>query len=46
MRWIGLGALSALELTEPVIRYERVAQGELIHLDIKRWASSPSPGTG
>ena len=36
LRRLGLGRLSALELKPPVIRYERSAPGEMIHLDIKK----------
>ena len=35
LRRLGLGKLSALEPRPPVIRYERAAPGELIHIDIK-----------
>jgi transposase InsO family protein len=35
LRRLGLGRLSALEIRPPVVRYERAAPGELIHLDIK-----------
>jgi transposase InsO family protein len=35
LRRLGLGKLSALEPKPPVIRYERAAPGELIHIDIK-----------
>ena len=35
LRRLGLGKLSALELKPEVIRYERAAPGELIHIDIK-----------
>jgi len=33
---LGLNRLSALEPAEPVRRYERVAPGEIIHIDIKK----------
>src|SRR4030095_4124107 len=33
---LGLNRLSALELAEPVRRYERERPGELIHIDIKK----------
>ena len=36
LRRMGLGKLSALEPRTPVIRYERAAPGEMIHLDIKK----------
>lgn len=32
----GLNRLSKLELPAPVVRYERVAAGELLHLDVKK----------
>ena len=35
LRRLGLGRLSALEPKPAVVRYERAAPGELIHLDIK-----------
>ena len=35
LRRLGLGKLSALEPRPPVVRYERAAPGELIHIDIK-----------
>ena len=35
LRRIGLSRLSALEPRPPVLRYERSAPGELIHIDIK-----------
>jgi len=36
LRRLGLGKLKALEPKPPVIRYERAAPGEMIHLDIKK----------
>ena len=36
LRRLGLGKLKALEPKPPVIRYERSAPGEMIHLDIKK----------
>lgn len=36
LRRLGLGRLSALEPKPPVIRYERAAPGELIHVDTKK----------
>ena len=36
LRRLGLGRLSALEPKAPVVRYERSAPGEMIHLDIKK----------
>jgi transposase InsO family protein len=35
LRRLGLGRLSQLEPKPPVVRYERAAPGELIHIDIK-----------
>lgn len=35
LRRLGLGRLSLLELKAPVVRYEKAAPGELIHIDIK-----------
>jgi transposase InsO family protein len=36
LRRLGLGRLSALEEKPPVVRYERAAPGELIHIDTKK----------
>src|SRR5687768_1380135 len=36
LKRLGLNKLSALEPAVPVIRYERKAPGEMIHLDIKK----------
>ena len=36
LRRLGLNRLSALEPAEPVLRYERTAPGELLHIDIKK----------
>ena len=36
LRRLGLGKLSALDPKVPVVRYERAAPGEMIHLDIKK----------
>jgi transposase InsO family protein len=36
LRRIGLGKLAALDPKVPVVRYERAAPGEMIHLDIKK----------
>ena len=44
LRRIGLGKLAALEPKTPVIRYERAAPGELIHLDIKKLGRFSQPG--
>jgi len=39
-----LGKVSALEPKTPVVRYERDAPGELIHLDIKKLGRLSQPG--
>lgn len=36
LRRLGLGRLSALDPKPPVVRYERAAPGELIHIDTKK----------
>ena len=36
MRSLGLSRLRSLEPAEPVVRYERAAPGELLHIDTKR----------
>ncbi|KQZ27146.1 IS481 family transposase [Caulobacter sp. Root1472] len=36
LRRLGLGRLSALDPKAPIVRYERAAPGEMIHLDIKK----------
>ena len=36
MRRLGLSRLKSLEPPEPVLRYERAAPGELLHIDIKK----------
>jgi transposase InsO family protein len=36
LRCLGLGKLSALDPKIPIVRYERAAPGEMIHLDIKK----------
>jgi transposase InsO family protein len=36
LRRLGLGRLSALETKPPVIRYQRAAAGELLHIDSKK----------
>jgi hypothetical protein len=51
LKRLGLNRLSALEPAEPVRRYERVAPGEIIPIDIKNSANSiasaiASPATG
>ena len=40
----GLSPLSALEPEKPVIRYEKEAPGDMIHIDIKRLAVSKASG--
>jgi transposase len=40
LRRLGLNRMAALEPAEPVRRYERERPGELIHIDIKKLASS------
>ena len=36
LKRLGLNRLSALEPAEPVLRYERAAPGEIVHIDIKK----------
>jgi transposase InsO family protein len=36
LRRLGLGKLASLDPKPPVVRYERAAPGEMIHLDIKK----------
>jgi transposase InsO family protein len=36
LRRLGLGKLAALDPKVPIVRYERAAPGEMIHLDIKK----------
>ncbi|MFP5463119.1 MAG: IS481 family transposase, partial [Gammaproteobacteria bacterium] len=36
LRRIGLARLKSLDPVEPVVRYEREAPGELLHIDTKR----------
>lgn len=36
LRRLGLGKLAALDPKIPIVRYERAAPGEMIHLDIKK----------
>ncbi|OYW59242.1 MAG: hypothetical protein B7Z31_06175 [Rhodobacterales bacterium 12-65-15] len=46
-RWIGragLGRLAQIDPPEPVRRYQRERQGELIHLDIKKLGRFAQPG--
>jgi transposase InsO family protein len=40
----GLGKLSALEVREPVRRYEHEAAGDMLHLDIKKLGRFVRPG--
>lgn len=44
LRRLGLNRLKALELPEPVRRYEREHPGELIHIDIKKLGKIGSVG--
>ena len=50
LRRLGLNKLPRLEPRPPVVRYERAAPGDLVHMDIKKrgasraWAT-PSPVT-
>ena len=44
LRRLGLNRLKALELAEPVRRYEREHPGELIHIDIKKLGKIGSVG--
>ena len=44
LRRLGLGRLGALEPKPAVVRYERAAPGELIHLDIKKLGRFTRPG--
>lgn len=44
LRRLGLGRLSALEPKPAVVRYERAAPGQLIHLDIKKLGRVTRPG--
>jgi transposase len=46
LKRLGLNRLSALEPPEPVRRYQRSAPGEIIHIDIKKLASSIGSVTG
>ena len=40
LRRLGLGRLSLIDPKPPVVRYEKAAPGELIHIDIKTLAGS------
>ena len=41
---LGLSSLKALEPREPVVRYEREAPGELLHMDMKKLGRIAVPG--
>jgi transposase InsO family protein len=41
---LGLSSLKALEPREPVVRYERAAPGELLHMDMKKLGRIAVPG--
>ena len=41
---LGLSSLKALELREPVLRYEKNAPGELLHMDTKKLGRIVRPG--
>ena len=41
---LGLSSLKALEPREPVVRYERNAPGELLHMDTKKLGRIVTPG--
>jgi hypothetical protein len=45
LRRLGLGQLSALEPKVLIVRYERAAPGEMIHLDIKKLGRFRRDGT-
>jgi hypothetical protein len=48
-RWlarVGLSSLKALDPVQPVIRYERDAPGELLHMDTKKLGRIVRPATG
>ena len=44
LRRIGLSRLKSLDAVEPVVRYERAAPGELLHLDTKKLGRIPDGG--
>jgi transposase InsO family protein len=44
LRRLGLGKLKALDPKPPVIRYQRAAPGEMIHLDTKKLGRFDVPG--
>lgn len=41
---LGLSSLKALEPREPIVRYEREAPGELLHMDMKKLGRIAVPG--
>lgn len=41
---LGLSSLKALEPREPIVRYEREAPGELLHMDMKKLGRIAAPG--
>lgn len=41
---LGLSSLKALQPREPVVRYERQAPGELLHMDMKKLGCIAAPG--
>lgn len=41
---LGLSSLKALEPREPIVRYEREAPGELLHMDMKKLGRIATPG--
>ena len=41
---LGLSSLKALDPVQPVVRYEHLAAGELLHMDTKRLARIAAPG--
>ena len=44
LRRLGLGRLAALEARPPAVRYQRLAAGELLHLDSKKLGRIAGPG--
>lgn len=42
---LGLSSLKALDPIAPIVRYEREAPGELLHIDTKKLGASCSPAT-
>jgi transposase InsO family protein len=41
---LGLSSLQSLEPREPIVRYEREAPGELLHMDMKKLGRIATPG--